>query len=260
MYITQKDIDSGTDGAFLYRFTSARFKAFVQIYRMVLKIHGPNPVCIKHGMMAQPIGNKNFLVEMDLSNLLTDGKTSNIDTLTKAASFDFIASEYQLKELSAITGRGAVDVYDQGGSLLFTDGHIEAWIFKPDSKAPHMSTPIIPDAQEFGEVVRDVDLTDLKRYRDKSSYVSLLCYGEQLEQVAVSGRRPYTLHGSSRATLVGREPDHVFTSRHFLALAGKLELSLGICKTEKGFWLKTSSRLNMVNALTTFELLYEGKI
>lgn len=256
----QKNIDPVTEGAPLYCFTPARFKGFVQIFRRVIKIHGPSPVRIDNGRMAQPIGNKHFLVEMDLKNILIGEQASEDDALTMPASLDFIACEKHFKELSAITGKGAVEVYDQGDTLLFTDGHIEARLSKPFSPAPHLPTPIISDAQEFGEMVRDVEISGLNKYRGKSKYVSLLCYGEQLEQVAAPGKHPYTLHRASKGTLAGRQPDHVFTSQHFLALAGKLELSLTIYRNELGFWLKTSSRPGLINALTTYELLYQGKI
>ena len=59
---------------------------------------------------------------------------------------------------------------------------------------------------------------------------------------------------------VDRAHELALTSQKFLALAGDLELSLGIYRNDRGYWLKTSSKPSMVNNLTTYELLCEGRI
>jgi len=244
----------------IYTFKPARFKGFVDILKPVVKLHGPKPIRIENARLAQHIGHENFLVEMDLTNLLVGEQVSEKDAANTAVNLDFMASGEHLKKLSAITGKGAVEVYDQGDALLFTNGHIEARLLKALSPVSCRPAPILPDVQQVGEMVQDVELGDLKAYRGTIKFVSLLCYGEQIEQIMVSGNPPYTLHPSSRQFLGGRQPDQVFTSQYFLALAGKLDLSMGICKNERGYWLKTSSRPKMVNALTTYELLHHGKI
>jgi len=244
----------------IYTFKPARFKAFVEIFKPLVKLYGSSPIRIENARLAQPIGHENFLVEMDLTNILVGEQVSQDDAANTAVSFDFTASKEHLKELSAITGNAAVKVYDQGDEILFTNGHMEARLLKAFSPAPCLPAPVLPDAQPFGEMVQDIELRDLKAYCARRSFVWLLCYGEQIEQIMVSGKRPYTLRPSSRQSLEGCQPDHVFTSQNFLKLAGQLDLSVGICKNDQGCWLKTSSRPSMVNALTTYELLYHGKI
>jgi len=110
----------------------------------------------------------------------------------------------------------------------------------------------------LGEEVRDLEPKDLKAFVGKNRLVSLHCVSGQLEQIATHAKSPYTLHAASQPSLVGRKPDATFTAQQFLALAGKLELSLSLWRDVRGTWLKTRSRSNMVRALITYELLYEG--
>jgi hypothetical protein len=121
-----------------------------------------------------------------------------------------------------------------------------------------MPAPILKDATPLGEEVRELDPKALKSFVGKKGLVSLYCFSGQLEQIATRAKRLYTLHAASQPSLLGRKPDAIFTVQQFLALAGKLELSLSLWRDTRGTWLKTHSRSNLVRALVTYELLYEG--
>ena len=108
--------------------------------------------------------------------------------------------------------------------------------------------------------MRVEDPSGLLKFVGKAQLVNLLCFRGQLERIVPRGKQAYTLCAASLETLSGQQSDAVFVSSHFLSLAGKLELTLSLWRNEEGVWLKTSSRSNMVNALTTYELLHEGTI
>lgn len=240
----------------------ARFKAFIRLLREVVKLHGPRPIRFENGRMAQPIGHGNFIVELDMSNILgnADGKQDSVSATTNGFSGNFIACDAQLRALSGVVGSGLVQVDDGGGVILFSNLHTSGVLYKSSQTAPHLSAPILKDATQLGEEVKDLEPKDLKKFIGKVRLVSLNCFSDQLEQIATREKRPYTLNAASQPSLIGHKPDAVFTAQHFLALAGKLELSLSLWRDDRGTWLKTHSRSNMVNALTTFELLYEGSI
>lgn len=239
----------------------ARFKAFIRLLREVVKLHGPHPIRFENGRMAQPIGHGNFIVELDMGNLIgkNDGKQDPASSDPNGFSGNFIACDAHFRELSGVLGAGLVEVHDRGGVILFSNGHTEGVLYKSSQAAPHLPAPILKDATPLGEEVKDLEPKDLKAFVGKNRLVSLHCFGGQLEQIATRANRPYTFHTASQPGLLGRKPDMTFTAQHFLALAGKLELSLSLWRDARGTWLKTHSRSNMVNALSTYELLYEGR-
>jgi hypothetical protein len=151
-------------------------------------------------------------------------------------------------------------VHDRDGVILFSNGHTEGFLYKSSQAAPHLSAPILKNATQLGEEVKDLEPKDLKAFVGKSRLVALNCFSGQLEQITTRAKRPYTFRAASQPVLMGRKPDASFTAQHFLALAGKLELSLSLWRDAQGTWLKTHSRAKMVNALVTYELLYEGSI
>lgn len=240
----------------------ARFKAFIRIVRELVKLHGPHPIRFEYGRMAQPIGNGNFIVELDMGNLLGngDGKQGSVPANPGGFSGNFIASDTHLRELYGVVGAGLVEVHDCDGVILFSNGHTEGFLYKSSQAAPHLSAPILKNATQLGEEVKDLEPKDLKAFVGKNRLVSLNCFSGQLEQITTRAKCPYTFRTASQPVLMGRKPDATFTAQHFLALAGKLELSLSLWRDAQGTWLKTHSRAKMVNALVTFELLYEGSI
>lgn len=253
-------IRTAEQSPFICSMKPARFKAFVRLVRDVVKLHGPHPIRFESGRMAQPIGHGNFIVELDMSNILgkNDGKQGSATPKTGGFSGNIIACDGHLRELSSIVGAGLVEAHDCDGVIQFSNGHTESLLYKSSQVAPHLPAPILKDATRLGEEVKDLEPRDLKAFIGKNRLVSLNCFSGQLEQIATRAKSPYTLHAASQLSLLGRKPDATFTAQHFLALAGKLELSLSLWRDDRGTWLKTYSRSNMVNSLITYELLYEG--
>ncbi len=241
----------------------ARFKAFTRLVREMVKLHGPHPIQFVNGRVAQPIGHGIFIVDLDMSNLLgkNDGEQDFASPTSDGFSGNFIACNTHLRELSGVVGAELVEVHDHDGVILFSNGHTEGFLYKSSQVAPHLPAPILKDATRLGEEVKDLELRDLKAFVGKNRLVSLHCFSGQLEQIAIRAKRPYTFHAASQPCLLGRKPDATtYTAQHFLALAGKLELSLSLWSNARGIWLKTHSRSNMVNGLDTYELLYEGSL
>ena len=240
----------------------ARFKAFIRLVRDVVKLHGPHPLRFVNGRMAQPIGHSSFIVELDMSNILGQdhGKHNSDSPSPNGFTGNFIACEKHLRELSGVAGTGAVEVQDRNDVVLFSNGHTEGVLYKSSQIAPHFSHPILKDAVKLGEEIQNLEPKNLKSYLGKNRLVSLNCFSDQLEQIETHTNRPYTFLASSQPSLLGRRADSTFTSQYFLALAGKLELSLSLWRDVRGTWLKTFSRNSMVKGLTTWELLYEGKV
>ena len=228
----------------------ARLKAFVRLLRMVIKIHGPQPLNFQDGCLTQAIGGSNFVVELDARNFFST---------PKGFTASIIATEHHLQQLSFITSSDA-KIYDKEDELLFCGSHTAGTLLKSSHAVPLVETPFLQDAQKFGEDVQIADPGGLLKFVGKAQLVNMLCFRGQLEQIIPRGKQPYTLCAASLETLSGQQPDAMFASSRFLSLAGKLELTLSLWRNEEGVWLKTSSRSNMVNALTTYELLHEGTV
>jgi len=244
----------------------ARFKAFVRLMQQLVKINGPRPIYIRNSRLIQPIGHVNFWVDIDLGNILTrDGTTEKSPpakdgSSDEGVSFGFQATESALRELHSMAGKMPVAIYDRGDGLAFVGAHTQAQLLKPAQPTLSLVANLPTDKQRIGEDVSHIDLGDLKSYAAKTKFIALLCYEGQLEQIVARGKRPYTLYQLTSEALKNRTPELVFTSQGFLALAGELELSLGIYRNGLGYWLKTSSRPSMINNLTTYERLYVGRI
>ena len=228
----------------------ARLKAFVRLLKMIVKIHGPQPLNFQEGCLRQAIGSNNFVVELDVRNFFSN---------PKGFTASIIATEHHIKQLSSITSSDA-KIYDKEDDLLFCGSHTAGALMKSSHAAPLVEIPFLPGAQKLGEDVRVVDPGGLLRFVGKAQLVNLLSFRGQFEQIIPRGKQPYTLCPASLETLSGQQPDAVFVSSHFLSLAGRLELTLSLWRSGDGVWLKTASRSNMVNALTTYELLHEGII
>lgn len=240
----------------------ARFKAFVRLTRQLVKLHGPRPICIENSRLFQPIGHPNFWVEIDLCNILEDagskagaaspkGKTA----IAPGISFAFQATTQDIDGLAGLAGKSKVDVWDLDNELLFANANTPAGLQKParPMSFPQMNLPL--DENKIGEEIAQIDLADLRLYVGKASYVTLLGYHGQLEQIQVPGKRPYTLYAPSGPALIGQKPDVALISQNFLDLAGELQLSLSIYQKGDVYWLKTSSRPSLINNLTTYECL-----
>jgi len=103
----------------------ARFKAFIRVVRDLVKLHGPHPIRFENGRMAQPIGQANFIVDLDMSNILgsDEGKQDVTPPEAKGFSGNFIACDTHLRELSSLIGAERVEVSDSDGVILFSNGH-----------------------------------------------------------------------------------------------------------------------------------------
>ena len=228
----------------------ARLKAFVRLLKMIVKIHGPQPLHFQDGCLTQTIGGNNFVVELDAKNFFSNPKGFTVS---------IIATNHHLQQLSFITSSDA-KIYDREDELFFCGSHTAGTLLKSSHAAPLVETPFLQGAQKLGEDVRVEDPSGLLKFVGKAQLVNLLCFRGQLERIVPRGKQAYTLCAASLETLSGQQSDAVFVSSHFLSLAGKLEMTLSLWRNEEGVWLKTSSRSNMVNALTTYELLHEGTI
>jgi len=244
----------------------ARYKAFVRLARQMVQLHGPLPIHIENSRITQQLGHEFFWADIDLGILLTPPTDKNNPSATgnivdtQGVSFRFEATECDLRQLPACAETDLVTVYGEGDELVFSDGHTKGRLFQPAPGVIHSAAHLPTDENRLGEEVKIDDRSALSSYTAKAGFVVLRCYEGQLEQISVRGKHPYTLHKNSAPCLKGRSPDLVLTSQNFLALAGRLELSLGIYRNDRGYWLKTSSKPSMVKNLTTYELLCEGRV
>ena len=247
-------------------FKPARYKAFVRVARQMAKLHGPRPIQIQDSRIFQPLGHRFFWADIDLANILTppavednsSAKDAEVDM--HGVSFRIQVTERDLRQLPAFAGAEWITVSGDGGELVFSDDHTEGRLFQPAPGVIHSAAHLPTDDDRIGEDVLIADRSALASYAAKAGFVTLRCFKGQLEQVSVRGKPPYTLHKNSAPWLKGRSPDLVLTSQNFLALAGGLELSLGIYHNDAGYWLKTSSKPSLINNLTTWECLYEGRV
>lgn len=246
-----------------------RFKALARLMHELVKLHGPRPISIKNSRLRQAVGLRTFLVDIDLGNYLS-AADSNADPDDKAdsddaqqgISFDFQATAEEIVQLKDLIEKSAtIDVYDRGDWLFFSDGQQDVPLWKPAQPVPPLAVTLPTDAERIGEEVLIKDRAVLKKYVGKSGFVSLLAYADQLEKVVVPEKQPRALVAATGGMFqVDRSQELALTSQKFLALAGDLELSLGIYRNDLGYWLKTSSRPSMVKNLTTYELLYVGRV
>lgn len=260
-----KDIEairSAGQASLICSIKPARFKALIRLIRQLVKLHGPHPIRFENSRVAQPIGHGNFIVDLDMGNLLDNDDDKQSASTSKPNRFtgNLIACDDHLRALSAVVGTAPIDVHDRNEFIEFSNNHTEGWLYKSSQTAPHLSVPILKDATQMGMEVKNLELKDLKAFVGKNRLVSLNCFSGQLEQIATFATSSYTLHAASKASLLGCKPDKIFTAQHFLALAGRLELSFSLWCDVRGIWLRTHSRSNMVKALATYELLYEGRI
>ena len=245
---------------------SARYRAFVRLTRQVIKLHGPRPIQIQNSRIFQPLGHRFFWADIDLANILTppaaedNSSATDAEVGTHGVSFCLQATESDLRQLPAFVGAERIAVYGEGHELVFSNDQTGGHLFRPTPGVIHSAAHLPTDDNRIGEEVKIDDRSALSSYVAKTGFVSLCCYKGQLEQISVRGKHPYTLHKNSAPWLKGRRPDLVLTSQNFLALAGGLELSLGIYRNAAGYWLKTSSKPSLINNLTTWECLYEGRV
>ena len=243
----------------------ARFKAFVRLACQLVKLHGSRPISIKNSRLLQAIGQPTFLVDIDLRNYLPaagSAADSDDDDAKQGISFDFQATDEEIVQLKDLIGKSAtINVYDRGDWLFFNDGQQDVPLSKPARSVPSLAVTLPTDAERIGEEVLITDRAVLKKYVGNKNYVTLLAYADQLEKIKVPGKQPRALVVCAGGMFpVDRAHELALTSQKFLALAGDLELSLGSYRNDRGYWLKTSSRPSMVNNLTTYELLCEGRI
>jgi len=244
----------------------ARYKAFVRLARQMVQLHGPRPIHIENSRITQQLGHEFFWADIDLGILLTPPTDKNNPSATdnivdtQGVSFSIQATERDLRQLPAFTGTDLITVYGEGSELVFSDEHTKGRLFQPAPGVIHSAAQLPTGDNRLGEEVKIDDRSALSSYVAKAGFVVLCCYEGQLEQISVRGKHPYTLHKNSAPCLKGRSPDLVLTSQNFLALAGGLELSLGIYRNAAGYWLKTSSKPSLINNLTTWECLYEGRV
>ena len=249
----------------LCKLDPARFKAFAKLMENLVKLHGPRPISIKNSRLLQAIGQPTFLVDIDLRNYLPAAGSAadpDDDDANPGVSFDFQATAEEIVQLKDLVGESAtIDVYDRGDWLVFSDGQQDVPLWKPAQPVPPLAVTLPTDAERIGEEVLIESRAVLKKYVGKSGFVSLLVYADQLEKVVVPGKQPRALVVSAGGMFpVDRAHELALTSQKFLALVGDLELSLGIYRNDRGYWLKTSSKPSMVNNLTTYELLYAGRV
>ena len=238
----------------------ARFKSMLALFKDLNKLHGPRPVRVENNRICQPIGHANFVVEADLATMLKSGATSKGAKTPSGVSLDLQLSKNDIIALKNLAGGKEVTVDDDGPCLTFANGHMEVSIAKPALPAQLLSLPFIDETCRVGELVLDADLGAMKTYAGNKGFATLLCHGDQLEQIVVRGKSPYTINKFASSTLRNRKPDLALSGQHFLALAGKHSLSLGIYRNERGFWLKTFSKPRLMDGMTTWELLHQGAI
>ena len=246
-------LETSQKGSVVCTMPPARFKSMLALFKDLNKLHGPRPVRVENNRICQPIGHANFVVQADLATMLKGTESLGV-------SLDLQLCKDDLNALKNLSGGGVVKVYHDGQRLIFANDHMEVSVANPALPAQSLSFPFIDETCRVGELVLDVDLAAMKTYAGKKGFVTLLCHGDQLEQIVVRGKSLYTINASARSALKNRKPNLALSGQHFLALAGRHSLSLGIYRNERGYWLKTFSKPRLMDGMTTWELLHQGAI
>jgi len=246
-------LETSQKGSVVFTMPPARFKSMLALFKDLNKLHGPRPVRVENNRICQPIGHANFVVQANLATMLKGAEPLGV-------SLDLQLCKDDLNALKNLSGGGVVKVCHDDQRLIFSNDHMEVCVAKPALPAQSLPLPFIDESNRVGEQVLDADLASLKAYAGKKGFVTLLCHGDQLEQIVVRGKSPYTINESARSALKNRKPNLALSGQHFLALAGKHSLSLGIYRNERGYWLKTFSKPRLMDGMATWELLHQGAI
>lgn len=228
----------------------AKLNAFARITKEVAKAHGPNAIKIENSRMAQHIGHRGFIVDINFNGIF--GKGFNMD---------FSVSMNAINQLSSLKATKGVTIFEDDDAFIFRGEHTQAYLPKPAITASCLPAPIFTDNQRVGEDLTDLDYKGIKSSFYKKGFVQLNCFDNQLEQMVQHGNNPYTFFISPMELIdEGRKPNLYLTSQRFLELAKELDFSLGIRRNDHGYWLRTQSRHSLIGTVVTYENVFEGQI
>ena len=229
---------------------SANAREFGRILKMLNSAQANSPIVIRNSTIRQPIISDNFIVEIDLKNLIGDG-----------INMTPLLLEGEIKEVLDLLSSGETMVtFDPDeGVYLFQNGYRSETLLAAEDNGQGIAEPLVfSDKDYLGAEVVIEDIDDIKKYLLKSSCCGLLIYGNQLEQVmSFNKSAPYTFKKAAAGNLKYEKAEMCLLSFNFLRFSdndSKIKLA---ANDEKGFWLITEVEMTAKSTIKTYELLAE---
>ena len=229
---------------------SANAREFGRILKMLNSAQANSPIVIRNSTIRQPIISDNFIVEIDLKNLIGDG-----------INMTPLLLEGEIKEVLDLLSSGETMVtFDPDeGVYLFQNGYRSETLLAAEDNGQGIAEPLVFSAKDYlgAEVVIE-DIADINKFLLKSSCCGLLIYGNQLEQVmSFNKSAPYTFKKAAAGNLKYEKAEMCLLSFNFLRFSdndSKIKLA---ANDEKGFWLITEVEMTAKSTIKTYELLAE---
>lgn len=228
---------------------SANAREFGRILKMINSAQANSPIAIRNSTIRQPIISDNFIVEIDLKNVIGDGV--NITPLLL---------EGQIKEVITLLSSGDTMVtFDPDeGVYLFQNGYRSETLLAAEDNEQGIEPLVFSDKDYLGAEVVIEDINDIKKYLLKSSCCGLHIYDNQLEQVmSFNKSAPYTFKKAAAGNLKYEKAEMCLLSFNFLRFSDKDTKIKLAANDEKGFWLITEVEMTAKSTIKTYELLAE---
>jgi len=227
---------------------SANAREFGRILKQLNSAQANSPIAIRNSTIRQPIISDNFIVEIDLKDLIGDG-----------VNMAPLLLEGQIKEVITLLSSGDTMVtFDPDeGVYLFQNGYRSETLIAAEDNGQGIAEPLVFSAKDYlgAEVVIE-DIADIKKFLLKSSCCGLLIYSNQLEQVmSFNKSAPYTFKKAAAGNLKYEKAEMCLLSFNFLRFSDndtKIKLA---ANDEKGFWLITEVKMTSRSTIKTYELL-----
>lgn len=211
-------------------------KEFGRILEKLNRFEDHTLLAIRDSKIKQPLTDTGVYAEADLTNLIGAG-----------INMSFMLTDTNLKKVNKLLKSGETSIiHDKNANeYWFRTGHqTEILNGIEDVDDTKLVVPAFTAAEYIGNRVQIADIQDLQNYIGKASFVWLLVYSGQLEQILLHDRdTPYTLKATGAGSLEGKKPDMVLTCHSFLAIAEKITV-LRLAQNVDGMWLVTGTKLN----------------
>lgn len=231
-------------------FKGTDFNALVRIIKPMMA-KTDMPVIISDSMISQPLWDSTFNVFIDMREFLKNNY--NNDDLV---NIGFLAGKQDVQNMEQMMHKEEILLwFDKSRSLyLVTDGNTLHELL-PNTML-YRKAPTDLEKKIMGVQVSNLSLKGMKGYIGKASRVFFLVYKDQVEQICIQGKNPYTFFPENIRIHQEKKPDHILESEKFLRIAGKKDLSISIAKDASGaFWLITKSKLILGVEASTYEQL-----
>jgi hypothetical protein len=224
---------------------------FARILEKINRFEDYTQLIIRNSKIRQPLTNTGIYAETDLTNLIGAG-----------INISFMLSNKKLKKVSKLLKSGETSIiHDKEDSVYwFRTGHQNEILDEIEGvDDAQLTVPVFTSAQYIGNPVVIADILDIQKYIEKSSFVWLLVYASQFEQILCHDRNsPYTLKATGAGSLEGKKPDMVFICHFFLTIAEK-QTKLRLAQNADGIWLVTETKLNSKSGnITIYQKLIDN--